>query len=240
MLQETPAPQPRIFHVDEQAAARDLVVRALRPLKYRVENAATGRDGLARAGRDRADLILLSASLPDMSGAALIGALRRLSGLDRVPIVAICPAHRADLRQACLAAGATAHLPRPLEVERLLRLIEQLLRGLAEVAGAEPVLDVDHLRGFTEGDQQLERELSTLFLSTAEMYLQGMQEALTGGRPWAAIAHALKGASANLGARRLSALALLAERSEPDRTQLDAIERAVEELRTLFAHRATG
>jgi HPt (histidine-containing phosphotransfer) domain-containing protein len=107
-------------------------------------------------------------------------------------------------------------------------------------APTEPVLDLDHLRSFTEDDPQLERELSTLFLATAEMYLQQMQDALTGGRPWSAIAHALKGASANLGARRLSALALQAEGSEPDRTQLDAIAQAVEELRALFAHRVTG
>ena len=104
----------------------------------------------------------------------------------------------------------------------------------------EPVLDLDHLCAFTEGDPQLERELSTLFLATAEMYLQGMQEALTGGRPWTSIAHALKGASGNLGARRLSALALLAERSEPDRAQLDGLEHAVEEVRALFAHRVAG
>ena len=105
---------------------------------------------------------------------------------------------------------------------------------------SEPVLDLDHLRGFTEGDLQLEGELSTLFLATAEMYLQQMQEALTGGRPWTSSAHALKGASANLGARRLSALALLAERSAPNRAQFEAIQHAVQELRTLFAQRAPG
>jgi|Tabmets5t2r1_1033131.scaffolds.fasta_scaffold107029_1 HPt (histidine-containing phosphotransfer) domain-containing protein len=110
----------------------------------------------------------------------------------------------------------------------------------SEAPVTEPVLDLDHLRGFTEDDPQLERELSTLFLATAEMYLQQMQEALTAGRPWSAIAHALKGASANLGARRLAALALLAEGSEPDRAQLDAIGRAVEEVRALFAQRVTG
>jgi HPt (histidine-containing phosphotransfer) domain-containing protein len=110
----------------------------------------------------------------------------------------------------------------------------------SEAPVTEPVLDLDHLRAFTEDDPQLERELSTLFLATAEMYLQQMQEALTGGRPWTAIAHALKGASANLGARRLAALALLAEASTPDRAQLDAIQHAVEELRALFAERVIG
>jgi HPt (histidine-containing phosphotransfer) domain-containing protein len=110
----------------------------------------------------------------------------------------------------------------------------------SEAPVTEPVLDVDHLRAFTEDDPQLERELSTLFLATAEMYLQQMEDALSGGRPWTAIAHALKGASANLGARRLAALALRAEGSEPDRVQLDAIGQAVEEVRALFAERVTS
>src|ERR671919_2031147 len=233
MPQGTTAPEPRILLVEEQGAARDLVVLALRPLKYRVDSVASAGDALARAQPDRPDLILLSATPPEVSGAALVGALRQLPGLDQVPIVAICPEDRADLRQACLAAGATAHLASPLDMKRLRRLIEQLMRGRSEIPTVEPVLDLDHLRGFTEGDPQLERELSTLSMATAEMYLQQMQEALTGGRPWTSIAHALKGASANLGARRLSVLALLAERSAPNRAQLEAIEHAIEEVRAL-------
>jgi HPt (histidine-containing phosphotransfer) domain-containing protein len=101
----------------------------------------------------------------------------------------------------------------------------------------EPVLDLNHLRGFTDGDPQLEGELSALFLSTAARYLHGMRDALAAGRPWASIAHALKGASANLGARRLATLARLAEASAPDRAQLDAIAHALEEVRALFARR---
>jgi DNA-binding response OmpR family regulator len=237
-MQRTPsAPGRCVLLVDEQAAERDLVEGALGQAGYRVKSAATGRAALACAQEDRADLILLSATLPEPSGAALIGALRRLPGLDRVPIVAICPAGEADLRPTSPAANAVAHVLRPLEIERLRSLIGQLMGQSRDAAAAAPVLDLDHLRGFTEGDAQLEDELSTLFLSTVEMYLHDMQAALAGGRPWTSIAHALKGASGNLGARRLSALALLAERSEPNRAQLEAIQRAVQEVRALFAQR---
>ncbi len=107
-----------------------------------------------------------------------------------------------------------------------------------EPSSTEPVLDLAHLRGFTDGDPQLEGELSALFLSTAATYLLGMREALAVGRPWASIAHALKGASANLGARRLATLARVAEASAPDSAQLDAITQALEEVRVLFARRA--
>jgi HPt (histidine-containing phosphotransfer) domain-containing protein len=69
---------------------------------------------------------------------------------------------------------------------------------------------------------------------------RGMHEALASGQPWSSIAHALTGASANLGARRLSALALDAERSKPSRSQLEAIERALDEVRAFFHRRAPG
>lgn len=234
MPQRTTAPKLRILLAEEQAAARDLVVLVLSRLDYQVERVGTARDALARAERQGVDLIFLSATLPDMAGSDVIRALRRLPGLDHTPVVAICPAGGAEVRQACLGAGAAAYLTRPLEIERLLRLIEQLIRRRGQTSAADPVLDLEHLRGFTDGDPQLEGELSTLFLSTAEMYLRGMREALASGRPWNSIAHALKGASANLGARRLSALALAAERSEPSRPQLEAIERALDEVRAFF------
>ena len=96
---------------------------------------------------------------------------------------------------------------------------------------AEPVIDVDHLFGFTDGDLQLEGELLALFLSSAEVYLATMGEALRAGDSWTATAHALKGASANLGARRVMALAQAAERSPPSPGQLDALRQAVDEVR---------
>ena len=96
-------------------------------------------------------------------------------------------------------------------------------------AAVEPVLDRDHLRGFTEGDPRLERELSALFLATAEMYLQQMQEAVAGGRPWTAIAHALKGASANLRAEATASAAarLEAAARSGDSPEIDTLATAL-------------
>jgi len=170
-----------------------------------------------------------------MPGAALIGALRQLPALERTPIVAICQGSGA-VREACLTAGAAACLGRPLEIEPLLRLIERLggSRGGIGLPADDPVVDLEHLRHFTEGDPQLESELSALFLSTSELYLQEMRQALQEGRAWTSSAHALKGASANLGARRVAAMALIAERSEPSRGRLEAIERALDEVRAVF------
>jgi len=106
MPHRTTARQLRILLAEEQAAARDLVVLVLSRLRYQVERVATARDALARAERASPDLVLLSATLPDMAGADLIQALRDLPGLEQTPLVAICPDGSARIRQACLAAGA--------------------------------------------------------------------------------------------------------------------------------------
>lgn len=99
------------------------------------------------------------------------------------------------------------------------------------------IIDDAHLAGFTDGDRTLESELGELFLSTAEGYLRRMREALEEKRSWVGEAHALKGASANLGARRVSALARQAEFQPPSKDHLETLHAAVEDVRTFFADR---
>ena len=98
-------------------------------------------------------------------------------------------------------------------------------------------INEDHLASFTEGDRDLEDELAELYVSTARGYLKRMREALTEERPWSAEAHALKGASANLGANRIAALAKKAEFTPPSDEQLTAIEKGVDEVETFFGNR---
>lgn len=219
---------------------RDLVVLVLGRLSYRIDTVVNGQDALSHVRREPVSLILLSATLPDLPGPALIRRLRDLPGGAAVPVVAICPEEEADVRQACLAAGAAECLSRPLEIERLLRLIERLLRSAGEGPTAEVALDFAHLRGFTDGDLQLEDELVTLYLSTADVYLQRMRDAMGSAESWAAVAHALKGASGNLGARRVHTLALAAEHSAPSPSQVEVIGRAIDEVRACFAARRAG
>ena len=55
------------------------------------------------------------------------------------------------------------------------------------------IIDEAHLTAFTDGDAELEDELSELFNGTARGYLKRMKEAFEAERPWSAEAHALKG-----------------------------------------------
>lgn len=107
----------------------------------------------------------------------------------------------------------------------------------AEDPDSLAVIDHAHLATFTDGDQALEEELVELFVQTAHGYLKRMKEAIEEERGWTAEAHALKGASANLGARRVAALARQAEFTPPSSEQIAAIRAAIEEVRASFARR---
>lgn len=101
-----------------------------------------------------------------------------------------------------------------------------------------PVVDLDHLQGFTDGDQALERELAELYLSSADLYLQRLQGALGNADGWRRHAHALKGASGNLGAREVAALAADAEHGLPGREVLQELVAAIDRVRSFFASRS--
>jgi CheY-like chemotaxis protein len=224
-------PLPLILLAEEQAGSRDLVVLVLDKLGYSIESVATARDVLHRAGSTKPSLILLSTTVADHP--RFLDEFRAGPEANAVPIAMIGPPN--DASEAYIAAGAIDYLRRPIDIERLLRLVERaaLCRPAAVPPGraAEPVIDLNHLSGFTDGDLQLEGELLALFLSSADVYLATMSEALRAGHSWTATAHALKGSSANLGARRVMALALAAERSPPSPAQLDELRKAVDEVR---------
>jgi HPt (histidine-containing phosphotransfer) domain-containing protein len=212
--------------VDEHAADRDAGVAILTWLDYRAEATSCARDALARVGQGRFALVLLSSTLPDMAS-ELTEQLGRLAAPKPLSIVVVHP-HDHDQGEAYASTGVIGHVRRPVDGAALLRLLEP---------PQEPVVDMEHLLSFTDGDLELESELSVLFLSSAEAYFDNMSRCLQSGTAWSSSAHALKGASANLGARRLAALARTAEHHPPAAADLQVIRRAIDEVSAFFGER---
>ena len=71
-------------------------------------------------------------------------------------------------------------------------------------------LDLEHLRRYTEGDEDLERQLFGMFFPDADAHLQTMAAAET-DEIWHRSAHGLKGAARGLGAWEVAGLAESAE-----------------------------
>ena len=62
--------------VDDEAAIRESLQTLLEMDGYETETAASGKEGLIRAGEKPFDLILLDVALPDANGIDLLAELR--------------------------------------------------------------------------------------------------------------------------------------------------------------------
>ncbi|MFO1337020.1 MAG: ATP-binding protein [Burkholderiaceae bacterium] len=117
-------PRRQVLVIDDVQANRALIADALRPIGFTVHEAADGQDGLDRAQALKPDLVLIDNAMPVLGGLDATRRLRRLPGLERVPILAVSASASARDRAEALAAGADDFLPKPVEIERLLVMLE--------------------------------------------------------------------------------------------------------------------
>lgn len=235
----------RILIVGDPALSRSLMKMVLGRLGYVVTCAASGREAAAALAHTRFALVMVALHLPDMPG---ITFARRLRATDPAgtPLLLFGDAWDQEaILQDVRAAGLDGYLPKPISIARLVARVCELtrqalgpLQGGSALVDESPPIELEHFTSFTDGDVQLERELGSLYVATAGAYLAEMREALAAGRPWDRPAHALKGASANIGAVEVAALAAEAERSAPSEEQLGRLAEALEAVRRFFEARA--
>jgi HPt (histidine-containing phosphotransfer) domain-containing protein len=114
---------------------------------------------------------------------------------------------------------------------------------LSPVAGYEALqvspVDFNHLRRYTMGDRQLEKEVLDLFLGQLPETISALNRAST-ERDWRIAAHTLKGSGRAVGAWRVARLAEHAERHLNVRNRalcseaVARIQEAVEEARSFI------
>jgi len=117
-------PRKQVLVVDDVAANRALVADILRPLGFTVHEARDAEEGLAAAQSIRPDMVLIDNAMPGLNGLEATRRLRRIPGLERVPVLAVSASASAQDRAEALAAGANDFLPKPVELERFLSLLE--------------------------------------------------------------------------------------------------------------------
>jgi PAS domain S-box-containing protein len=120
-------PRYRILVVDDQAEARELLVRLLAPLGFRVQEAADGQAAID-AWRDwRPDLVFLDLAMPGIDGYETCRRIRASSKGQRQVIIAVTAAAGEEQRSAAFAAGCNAVLRKPLREADLFAALEKYL-----------------------------------------------------------------------------------------------------------------
>src|SRR5262249_29780713 len=100
---------------------RHLIRLVLEEVGARVICAENGQEGLETALHDRFDLILMDMQMPVMDGYTATQRLRE-SGCETPVIALTAHAMRGD-KDACLAAGCSGYLSKPIDIDELLRTV---------------------------------------------------------------------------------------------------------------------
>ncbi len=130
-----PAFGPLVLVIDDEATARDLLVRALTREGYRVETASGGEEGLRRAGEEpRPAAITLDVLMPGMDGWQVLSALKADPDLAGIPVIVLTMLDDTNLG---FTLGAAAFMTKPVDRERLLGLLRTNTRQ------GGPILVVD-------------------------------------------------------------------------------------------------
>jgi CheY-like chemotaxis protein len=119
---------PTVLIADDDANTRLLVRTALSYAGHHVIEAQNGPQALERARGDAPDLILLDLSMPGMSGAALLRALRSDSRT-KATAVALYTATpvNAAMRDFMEMYGVCEAIPKPCEPVELIAAVERAL-----------------------------------------------------------------------------------------------------------------
>jgi PAS domain S-box-containing protein len=134
ILAATPSAEPEgtILYVEDNHSNVRLLERLLgRRRAIRLITASRGIDGIELAMREQPDLILLDLHLPDLPGEEV---LRRLWADPRtrpLPVAVLSADATPAQRQRLLAAGAVEYLTKPLDINQLLRLVDERLHSTA-------------------------------------------------------------------------------------------------------------
>jgi two-component system, sensor histidine kinase and response regulator len=258
---KTPIPaeiraRKRILLVEDNLVNQQVAMRMIEKLGYKLDIVGNGRGALEKlAGKDY-DLILMDCQMPEIDGYSATQEIRRRESSSRHTSIIGLTAHAlSGDRENCIRAGMDDYLCKPVMLEDLAATLDKWLHspvpkpaaGLPAKASpseatvnarfAEAAVDVSVLAELRQYQKPCEpdfvTELIGVFIDDLADRLSEIRSGLQAADTYRInqAAHALKGASAELGARRMQEICARLEFS----AATGSIESAPSMLRELEA-----
>jgi PAS domain S-box-containing protein len=194
---------------------------------YHVDVANNGRIALKLLEENDYAVVLMDCMMPVLSGYEATAIIRNQASAVRnhaVPVIALTANAMREDRESCLAAGMDDYLAKPIEVTKVLAMLEKWI-SLDVTRGAETSRDVETCAAAVDvfnkgefvsrsmGDLQLSRYVASIFMENAPEYIESIRRALAANDAGALrqSAHKLKGAAATMALPQLAETAYLLE-----------------------------
>jgi two-component system cell cycle response regulator DivK len=94
---------------------------------FAVVEARNGQEGIDKASSVNPALILLDIQLPDIIGYDVVRELRKRSGLEELPIIAVTSYAMSGDRAKCIEAGCSGYLEKPINPDLFVGEIRKYL-----------------------------------------------------------------------------------------------------------------
>lgn len=117
----------KILLVEDNEENRDMLSRRLTRRGYEVVIAVDGGQGVILAEAEAPNLILMDMSLPVLDGWEATRQLKAAPATQAIPIIALTAHAMVGDRQKALAAGCDDYDTKPIDLQRLLGKIEELI-----------------------------------------------------------------------------------------------------------------
>jgi adenylate cyclase len=147
-----------ILVIDDDATARELIADHLKAEGFSVVTAAGGVEGLKLAKELRPTAITLDVMMPDLDGWSVLAALRQDPELAEIPVIMITIV---DEHRRGIALGAAGYLTKPIDRERLHRLVSRFRAPVPPtrvLLVEDDAVQRERMRGWLEGPQWAVRE----------------------------------------------------------------------------------
>jgi two-component system chemotaxis response regulator CheY len=119
---------PNILVVEDSPTMRQLISFAIKRIpNSHVIEATDGVDALKKLSSEKIDLILADINMPVMDGLKLVSLVRGNPQFKHIPIIIVTTEGADEDRKRALSIGANAYLPKPIQTQELLKLVNNFL-----------------------------------------------------------------------------------------------------------------
>ena len=189
-----------VLVAEDTAFNQKFILRLLERWGHVAVLAEDGRKAVAAFSAGRFDIVFMDVAMPEVDGLEAARAIRRVeeSRGGRTPIIAMTAHAIKGDRERCLAAGMDDYLPKPIDSEKLRRMINRLVPDeggpAAPADGGAPARTEDFLKAF-ENDWGFFKEVVEVFCADYPSHVAALRGAAAAADAPAFMraAHSLKG-----------------------------------------------
>lgn len=120
--------EKEILIIDDDSKNIFALNAVLKAKKYRCVSALSARQGLQMLSDNKnIGVVLMDMMMPEMDGYEAIGQMKTNEALKDIPVIAVTAQAMTGDRDKCLKAGADGYLSKPVNVDELMKLLQQLI-----------------------------------------------------------------------------------------------------------------